>query len=145
MRAIRPPGWVRRLRRRVISPAWAARLRSDRGDSVVEFAVVFPAVLVLVFLVIEGGLYFHARSVAAHAAQIGADAGRLYDAQPGDGSSAAYDFLRRTGESVEDPSVAVNTTGNEIAVTVSGDVASLVPGLSLTVSQTVQAPIEEFR
>ncbi|MFI5634681.1 TadE/TadG family type IV pilus assembly protein [Streptomyces sp. NPDC051664] len=128
--------WAQRLR---------ARIRSDRGDSVVEFAVIFPVVLLLVFTVIEAGLYFHARSVAGRAAQIGADAGRSYDAEPGAGAAAATDFLARTGNSVENPSVSVDAGGDQIAVTVTGQVTSLVPGLSFTVRQRIQAPIEEFR
>ena len=122
-----------------------AQAQGDRGDSVVEFAVIFPVVLLLVFTVIEGGLYFHARSVAARAAQIGADAGRSYDAAPDDGADAARAFLARTGNSVEAPSVQVDSGGGQIAVTVTGTVTSLVPGLAFTVNQRVQAPIEEFR
>ncbi|WP_425824634.1 TadE/TadG family type IV pilus assembly protein [Streptomyces fractus] len=125
-----------------------SRLRDhldDRGDSVVEFAVIFPVVLILVFTVIEGALYFHARSVAARAAQVGVDAGRSYDASPGDGAAAARAFLSRTGNSVEGPKVAVGSGGNQIAITVTGTVSSLVPGLEFTVRQRAQAPVEAFR
>ncbi|MFF1593101.1 TadE family protein [Streptomyces sp. NPDC058286] len=117
----------------------------DRGDSVVEFAVIFPVVLILVFTVIEGALYFHARSVAARAAQVGVDAGRSYDAGPDDGAAAARGFLARTGNSVEDSQVSVDSGGNQIAVTVTGTVSSLVPGLEFTVRQRAKAPVEEFR
>ncbi|MGW6404476.1 TadE/TadG family type IV pilus assembly protein [Streptomyces sp. NPDC055134] len=134
-------------RRPVPESRWS-RLRErldDRGDSVVEFAVIFPVVLILVFTVIEGALYFHARSVAARAAQVGVDAGRSYDASPDDGAAAARDFLARTGNSVEGSKVAVDSGGNQIAVTVTGTVSSLVPGLEFTVRQRAQAPVEEFR
>lgn len=125
-----------------------ARLRGrldDRGDSVVEFAVIFPVLLLLVFTVIEGALYFHARSVAARAAQVGVDAGRSYDANPDDGAAAARTFLANTGNSVEGSKVMVDSGGNQIAVTVTGRVSSLVPGLEFTVRQRAQAPVEEFR
>ncbi|MFF9569953.1 TadE family protein [Streptomyces sp. NPDC014685] len=128
-------------------PRWS-RLRErldDRGDSVIEFAVVFPVVLTLVFTVIEGALYFHARSVAARAAQVGVDAGRSYDAGPDDGAAAARAFLARTGNSVEGSRVTVDSGGSQIAVTVTGTVSSLVPGLEFTVRQRAQAPVEEFR
>lgn len=136
---------------RVPCPAPESRwdlLRSradDRGDSVVEFAVIFPVVLTMVFAAITGALYWHASTVAARAAQIGVDAGRAYDANPGDGAAAARDFLARTGRSVENPRVTVDSGGDQIAVTVTGTVSSLVPGLDFTVRERVQAPAEEFR
>jgi Flp pilus assembly protein TadG len=133
----RPPAQSRRSRLR-------DRL-DDRGDSVVEFAVIFPVILLLVFIVIEGALYFHARSVAARAAQVGVDAGRSYDAAPDDGAAAARTFLARAGNSVENPGVAVQSGGGQIAVTVTGHVSSLVPGLEFEVRQRAQAPVEEFR
>ncbi|MEU9072062.1 TadE family protein [Streptomyces sp. NPDC048306] len=134
-------------RRHRAQSRWS-RLRDrldERGDSVVEFAVIFPVVLVLVFTVIEGALYFHARSVAARAAQVGVDAGRSYDAGPGDGAAAARAFLARTGNSVEASEVSVDSDGDQIAVTVTGRVSSLVPGLEFTVRQRAQAPVEAFR
>ncbi|MEU5825611.1 TadE/TadG family type IV pilus assembly protein [Streptomyces sp. NPDC047803] len=125
-----------------------ARFRTrfdDRGDSVVEFAVIIPVVLTVVFAAITGALYWHASTVAARAAQIGVDAGRSWDANPGDGAAAARDFLAQTGKSVEGPQVTVDAGDDQIAVTVSGTVSSLVPGLTFTVRQRAQAPMEEFR
>ncbi|MBV7249282.1 TadE/TadG family type IV pilus assembly protein [Streptomyces sp. MW-W600-10] len=126
--------WIRRVR---------AGLRSDRGDSSVEFAVIFPMALLLAFLVIGGGLYFHAWSVAARAAQIGVDAGRAYDASPAAGADAARSFLAQTGNSVENSEVNVEGDGDQIAVTVTGTVT--LTGLTFTVRHRVQAPVEEFR
>ncbi|NGO75765.1 pilus assembly protein [Streptomyces sp. YC504] len=121
------------------------RRRGDRGGGVIDFAVAFPLLVILALMAIETGLYFHARSVASHAAQAGVDAGRAHDAEAGAGAEAARDFLAQTGKSVEDAEVAVDTDGDQIAVTVTGKVSSLVPGLSYTIEQRVQGPVEEFR
>ncbi|WP_415954413.1 TadE/TadG family type IV pilus assembly protein [Streptomyces sp. KLOTTS4A1] len=119
--------------------------QGDRGGGVIDFAVAFPLLIILALTAIETGLYFHARSVAAHAAQAGVDAGRVHNAPAGAGAEAARDYLANTGKSVEDPQVVVDTDSDQIAVTVTGKVTSLVPGLSFTVEQRVQGPVEEFR
>lgn len=130
-----------RLRR--TGRALRSRLSGDRGS--VEFATIFPVALLLVFAAIQAGLFFHARSVAAHAAQAGVDAGRSYDAPAGAGEQAARDFLARTGNSVSGAGVSAARSGSQFSVTVTGRVPTLLPGVTLSVSQQVQAPIEEFK
>lgn len=106
--------------------------------------MVFPVVLLMLFAIIQGGFWFHARQVAHHAAQRGVDAQRAYDAAPGAGAAAAGEFLAGTGGSLNAPSVSVSTGGGQVSVEVRGSVITLLPGIRMPVVQRVQAPREEF-
>lgn len=107
--------------------------------------MVVPLVFLLVFTLIQGGIWFHGRSVAHHAAQQAVDAQRAYDAAPGAGQAAAAAFLTRMGGSLNGTSVRVSDDGDSVTVSVEGTVINLVPGWSGRVRQSVQAPVEKFR
>ncbi|KOU37616.1 TadE/TadG family type IV pilus assembly protein [Streptomyces sp. WM6378] len=128
-------------------PRWrlGERWRQDRGAMALDVALIFPVVLLMLFALIQGAFYFHARQVAQHAAQIGVDAERAYDAAPGSGPVAADAFLTRAGGSLSHPVVSVDApAGGQVSVLVTGDVITMVPGWTLHVSSRVQAPREEF-
>ncbi|WP_406834858.1 TadE family protein [Streptomyces sp. AHU1] len=120
---------------------WAA----DRGATALDFSMTVPLAFLLLFGLIQGGLFFHGRSVAHHAAQQAVDAQRAYDAAPGAGAVAARDYLARMGGSLTDPGIHVDQDGNRVRVRVEGTVLNLVPGWSGHVSQSVAAPVERFR
>jgi len=121
------------------------RLRGDRGFGSVELAVLAVVVLALVFTIIQVGLYYHARKVAQSAARQGVDAGRAFGASPSDGVAQAEDFLARFGNSVRGAHVSsAGSDAQQIHITVTGHVATLVPGLELDVTQFADAPVERF-
>ncbi|MFD7283847.1 TadE/TadG family type IV pilus assembly protein [Streptomyces sp. NPDC059862] len=122
-----------------------ARLRADRGAGSVEVAVLAVVVLMLVFTIIQVGLFYHARKVAQSAARQGVDTGRQFGSTPADGVAQAQEFLAKFGGSVRSASVSsAESTAQEIHITVTGQVATLVPGLELTVSQDAHGPIERW-
>lgn len=125
---------------------WATRrLRDDRGFGSVEFAVLAVVVLSLIFTTIQVGLYYHARKVAQSAARQGVEAGRQFGAGQGDGVAQAEDFLARFGGSVRGASVSsAGSTEEEIRITVTGTVATLVPSLELDVVQHAHGPVERW-
>ncbi|MFB8441191.1 TadE/TadG family type IV pilus assembly protein [Streptomyces niveus] len=121
------------------------RARGDRGFGSVEFAVLAVVVLALIFTTIQVGLYYHARKVAQSAARQGVEAGRSVTAGQGDGVAQAQAFLARYGNSVRGANVSsAGSTAQDIRITVTGTVATLVPGLELTVTQHADAPIERW-
>ncbi|MFI5688381.1 TadE/TadG family type IV pilus assembly protein [Streptomyces sp. NPDC051636] len=123
----------------------AARLRPDRGAGSVEVAVLAVVVLMLVFTIIQVGLFYHARKVAQSAARQGVDTGRQFGSSPSDGVAQAQEFLAKFGGSVRGASVSsAGSTAQEIHITVTGHVATLVPGLELTVTQDAHGPIERW-
>ena len=131
------PGCVPRRRR-----PWG-----DGGSISVEIAVLFPALLLIVTVIVQYGLWFHARSVALAAAQEGVTAAASYRTASGSGADGARTFL--------DTHYADTLTGIEVtqtapapgyvAVQVTGRAISLLPGVAgPTVSQSAVAPIEHF-
>ena len=143
------PRWL--TRRGQALAARAGRLRDDRGSSAIELALLAPALLILVMLVIQWALWFQARQVALNVAQDGARYAR--EQQPGwpqRAVSQAESFYTRVGTKVlTDMQVRVNPAGgapNQVYVTVTGHVPTLIPGLSpLTVRETSGGDVECFR
>ncbi|MFE7077068.1 TadE/TadG family type IV pilus assembly protein [Streptomyces sp. NPDC057620] len=130
-----PPG---RLRRRI-------GLTADRGVGSVEVAVLALVVLALAFTTIQVGLYYHARKVAQSAARHGVDDGRQFGAGPGSAALQAREYLERYGDSVRDAQVdADGSSAEQIRITVTGEVATLLPGLTLHVTQHADGPVERW-
>ncbi|MER8160043.1 TadE/TadG family type IV pilus assembly protein [Streptomyces sp. NPDC094472] len=123
----------------------AARLRGDRGAATVELAVLVPVVLVLALTAIQVGFYYHARKVAQSAARQGVEAGRQLGADEGDGVTQAQQFLSKYGNSVRGAQVSsAGSNADQVRITVTGSVATLVPGLELDLTQSAEAPIERW-
>ncbi|WP_189828267.1 TadE family protein [Streptomyces finlayi] len=111
----------------------------------VEFAILAVVVLMLVFTAIQVGLYHHARKVAQSAARQGVESGRQFGATAGDGTAQAQQFLARFGDSVRGAQVTADgSTAEQVRITVTGTVATLVPGLELSVVQHAQGPVERW-
>ncbi len=134
-----------RARNRGRRPRVGGRRGRDDGSSTLEFAILVPIVLTLIFTCIQVSLYSFARSVALTAAQEGANAQRAYGAAPGAGAAKADEIIKAQGDVLQGWNVSVTTSGGEIVVTVTGRSLSLFPGLDgYSVSQTSSGPIEVF-
>ncbi len=96
----------------------------------------------LLMTIIQFALYFHLRAVATTAARHGLDQVRVLDGSPAAGETAANEFLDQAGSSLDDRSVSAGRSAATSTVTVSGEVPSVIPGMRLTVSVTVDAPSE---
>jgi Flp pilus assembly protein TadG len=123
-----------------------ARLRRDDGSAAVEFMIVAPMVIALLFLAIQVAEYSYARSIALTAAQNGVDAGRVYTGSPDEAFDAAEAFIdQAAGSSLFNTNVQVTAGAEQITVTVTGSSPSLVPGIpGWSVSQTATGPVERF-
>lgn len=119
--------------------------RADTGALTLSYVIVFPAVMIALFFIVQAALYFMAHNLALAAAQQGADVAREYNSTDGAGSAAALSLIRQDGSGMLETEQAVATrTGTTVTVTVTGRAWSLVPGLPVSVSETVQEPIERF-
>ena len=109
------------------------RLRKDDGATALEFAIVAPIVLVLIFAVIYAGMYFFYAAVADHIARVVARDAAI----PSHGVYPTTAEERAVAENAAGPllptptNVALAPTpaaaeGNELTVTVSYD----IPGLA---------------
>ena len=119
----------------------------ERGSSSVEVVVLFPVVLLLVFGLVQGALWAHARNVAAAAAQEGVRAARAETTTPDAGRAEATAFLDRAGgqDVLLGARVEVTGTAVEVQVAVTGTAVSLLPGVpGPPVRQSATGPVERF-
>lgn len=130
------------------------RWRDDRGASAIELAVIAPSLLMLMFFVIQVGLWFYGRSVAVQAAREGVSEIRLaqneaaYLAMRDGVNQHVQDFAIQVGrESLIRP--AVTTTYDDaaarVSVSVTGHAISLLPFLTLTIRESASGSVERFQ
>ncbi|MYT68331.1 MULTISPECIES: TadE family protein [unclassified Streptomyces] len=122
------------------------RTWDDRGSSPIQYAIAFPVVLVITFILIQGVLWAYARNLAYTAARSGVAAGRLYEASPADGSARARQALDDLGGNML-TNTSVSTAGSSqdtMRVHVSGQALTMLPGFHLSVAATVTGPIEHW-
>lgn len=119
--------------------------RNERGTVPLETAVLAPAILLIIGLIVQAGFWFHARDVAIAAAEEGARAASYEAAGAGSGQAAAADFASRVGRgALKDVTVSANRGATTATVTVTGHSISLVPGLTFTIEQSASAPTERL-
>ncbi|WP_371478259.1 TadE/TadG family type IV pilus assembly protein [Kitasatospora sp. NBC_00315] len=116
-----------------------------------SLAVVFPTVLVLVLLVVQGSMWWYAREVALVAAREGVDAGRLQGAATDGQKDAAArqqaeSFLAREGSVVDRYGVTTDgSTPTTIQVSVVVVPHFMIPGVPTPeLTQHASAPREQF-
>lgn len=118
----------------------------ERGIATTEAVLVTPALLFLVMLMIQFGLWFHAQHVAQAAAEEGARAARALHGSADVGRLQAEAFLDQAGATVIDSrSVTATRTDDAVAVEVEGQSTNVIPGFVLPVSATAISPVERFR
>jgi hypothetical protein len=88
---------------------------------------VIPVLLLLVLMVFQVALWWHAKQVADAAAREAVEAAQVADGTRADAEAAAWTFLRRAGN-LAAPAVAVERGAAAVAVEVTGSAPRLVPG-----------------
>jgi Flp pilus assembly protein TadG len=120
--------------------------RRDDGALILSYLIVVPVFMLAVMVIIQVALYYLAREAALAAARQGADAARVPGAVAGAGPQAALRFARDSapGYLLGPQATASGSTPATVQITVCAHVPTFVPGLPITVSQAVQAPVEQF-
>ena len=132
------------LRRRAVVRGLRAAGR-DRGSSSVEVVLLLPLVFLLLFAMVQSGLWFHARAVALGAAQEGARVAAAENSSAGAGISAASSFVAGAGSGVVlNPAVTGSRSTTTATVTVTGQAQSLIPFLNPAVAQSATFPTERI-
>jgi len=150
-RPVRGPG-APGMSRRPGAPGMARSPGADRGSSAVELVILTPMLLALIWLIIQYALYYQGRQVALAAAQIGARVARQdANTRPGWRAIAehsAESYYAGLGTKVLGgtvTAVAAPAGVSEVKVTVTGQAASIMFGLTLTIHETASGPVECFR
>jgi Flp pilus assembly protein TadG len=120
--------------------------RGDRGSATLEVSILAPVLLLVVFTIIQVGLWSYARSLALGAAQEGVAAGRAHGASAEAGRARAQSFLDATaGDSLVGSAVTTSATAATLRIEVTGRALSVLPGVpGLPVRQSAVGPIERF-
>ncbi|MDP3893633.1 TadE family protein [Nocardioides sp.] len=110
-----------------------------------ELVVLFPAVLLLIFGIIQAGLVYHARNVALAAAQEGVRAARAENGTAAAGAAAANSFVEQAGgqDVLRGLTITPQRTPTRAVVRVRGRSLSVLPGVpGIPVTQVARAPVE---
>jgi Flp pilus assembly protein TadG len=122
--------------------------RHDTGSATVEVAVLFPALLIVLFTGVQAAEWYHTRTLCLAAAERGVHAARTPTGSPAAGRAAAAAFLTRAAAgTVSDPRVSSDgSTATVVRIQVSAAAPTVlpIPGLTLRVSQSARAGKERF-
>ena len=129
--------------RRSRSGRWL--MRGERGSSSVEMVIALPIVLTVLFLAVQAGTWFHARSIALASAQSGARTSAMLNSSLEAGLSSARSFAADVGgTALTGVTVTGDRTATSTTVTVTGHSVRLVPFMDVTVSQSATLPVERY-
>lgn len=138
---------MRRRRAGPTFPAGRPRHSEEKGSAPIEELLVFPAL----FLLVLGGLQFALYGLAAHATALAVSEGAAEARAADQGLVAGESLIRRdlaelAPRLVLHPSVSVtkNSSGKLSVISVSGDVPTVFPGVSLHVSVASAGQAESF-
>ncbi|MDO9379935.1 MAG: TadE/TadG family type IV pilus assembly protein [Nocardioidaceae bacterium] len=126
------------------------RGRGDSGTSAIEFVIVAPVFLALIFLLVQAGLFFYGRNVAETAAREGVSYLRLAgnnadpDAFEPEAERVAIIYAERIG-SLKGPTAeaSIDEANGRVSVVVTGTIAS--PGGTVEIRREATATLEQFR
>jgi Flp pilus assembly protein TadG len=117
----------------------------EDGSGIVELVIVFPALLLLVMMTIEFGIWMHARHLAQAAADDGLARAQQLGGTAAQGQTEAQAqlaFLAGTMLTGSRVTAARDTT--TASITVDATSVSVVPFFTLTVHERVSGPVERF-
>src|SRR5262245_53799499 len=138
----RPLPGLRQLQPLICRRTWS----SQTGTMLAEYAVVLPALLLLVFGLFQFAAWYLASEVALGAAQDAARAARIQTGSVPAGQAAARRFLdQANGGMLVNPQITVTRDPDKVRVDVRGFAQSVVPGLVLPVHEAAAGEVERFR
>lgn len=121
--------------------------RDDRGSSSVEFTILFPIIVILLFGGPQLAMWYFARESAQAAAASAARAASVVSATPGDGKTAAESYLARVGsDTITGYRVTETDTATTVTIHIHVNVQSMVPlpGIDPSADVTVSRSKERF-
>jgi Flp pilus assembly protein TadG len=117
--------------------------RDDRGTASVEVTLAMPLLGLLLLVVVQFAVWAHATHIAQAAANQGVQTSRAYGSTVAVGVEDTNAILDQTAGSIlVERTVTANNTATTSTVTVDGEAAAVLPGLSLPIHVSVTAPRE---
>jgi hypothetical protein len=121
-------------------PAGRRARWDDRGEVAANTAV-FGAVILLLFIALQFGLWFYGREVAAAAAQHAVDAARVENGSADAGAAKAKEYLDQVG-GLREPTVNVERGEESVTAQVHGHPIAIVGFLDPAIDVKITAPVE---
>ncbi|WP_082772287.1 TadE/TadG family type IV pilus assembly protein [Actinoplanes sp. TFC3] len=119
--------------------------RPDAGAVTAELVIAMPLLLLMVMLVIQAGVWWHATHIAQAAATRAASTAAAYQSNARAGQEVGAGTLTAIGSGVlKNPSVQVTRTATEARVEIRGTAETVVPGVHWTVTAVVVRPVERW-
>ena len=115
----------------------------EAGIIATQLAVLMPALLLLLMLGVQFGLWAHASQLARAAADEAAFIASLPESTDTAGHAAALGLLAQAGN-LTDPSVTIDRSPELIVATVSGIAPQVVPGFRWSVQARAASTPERF-
>lgn len=119
------------------------RTRGDEGMTAIQVAILFPAILFWLMLIVQYGLWWHAKQVANAAAAEAVAAAQVPDGTEADGDQAARRFLDQSGN-LTNVTINVDRGTGTVVAEVTGQAPRLVVGFEWSVTARGSAPVERF-
>lgn len=119
------------------------RLHGEAGLTSTALAVLMPALILWIMLIVQYGLWFHAKQVAGAAASEAVTAAKVPGGTTDDGQRAAETFLTQSGN-LEEIRITVDRSTDIVSVEITGDAPQLVPGIGWSVTARAESPTERF-
>ncbi len=119
------------------------QLRDEDGVIASQLAILMPALLLLIMLAVQFGLWAHASQLARAAADEAAYIAALPDSTDTAGQAAAAGLLAQAGH-LTDIRIDIDRTPDTVVATVAGVAPQVVPGFRWSVSATAAAAPERF-
>ncbi|PUA79476.1 TadE/TadG family type IV pilus assembly protein [Nocardioides currus] len=122
------------------------RGRNERGSVTIQMVFLMPTLFLVMFLGVQGALYYHAKQVALAAAQEGAREAGSETGTRESGVATANTFLDDAGgnDVMTSTSVSGSRTTTTATVTVTGESLSVIPGWHVNVTQSASVPVERL-
>ncbi len=119
-----------------------ARLNSTDGSATLQFVVLAPVLIIATFTLVQAVLFFMANTAVTNGAQLALESARAETSTAQDGQAIASSYLAGQGM-VTNPSVSVERSADQVVVTTTGTVPSLVPFLQLPAARShITGPVE---
>lgn len=119
------------------------RLRGEEGLTSTALAVLMPALLLWIMLIVQYGLWFHAKQVAGAAAFEAVTAAKVPGETTDAGRLAAESFLDQSGN-LDEIRITIDRGADVVRVEVTGAAPQLVPGIRWSVTAVAESLTERF-
>lgn len=116
----------------------------ERGSATVQMLMLMPAILMLMFATLQGGLYYYGRSAALAIANTGARAAAVENGSVSACHAAATAMAAKVGDALTGLNIKCSRSATDATVSVSGITLSVIPLVVPTTHQTVNLPVERL-